>query len=437
MSQSFSVTKKDAKEIIEAGPAVVPPLVKTVLLVFIALGAVALVLGLLSDDSKPTWIAFQVNMVFWFAVSVASAGFTGVFHICNAQWVRPLKRLFECAIPFALYSFIPLAVMCVFGSEHIFAWTHEVAEGKELWLESWFVYLRSFIAVAALFWIARKLVRGSLKRDLIVAESGVTGADKSKWSSLISFHSVNASADNVESELSAETSRIGFLSPVMVIFYFLFMSIIAFDQIMSVDYHWFSTLFGVFYFMTGVYCAVAWVAIAFFVIRKSNPLLLEKVKSSTLHDLGKLLFGFGIFWAYMFWSHYLPLWYSNLPEFTGYLIPRLRLEPWHSYAWFVLAMCFIIPFLIGLNRDFKKIPLGLACTASIVLIGCNAFVYLLIAPTLYPDSIPIGIGSVLISLGFGGVFAYSAFRQLEKLPQIPFGDLYDPTCKVNFDPLSQ
>jgi len=148
------------------------------------------------------------------------------------------------------------------------------------------------------------------------------------------------------------------------------------------------------------------------------------IKRKTLHDLGKLLFGFGIFWAYLFWSHYLPIWYGNMPEETAFIILRLRVAPWRDLAWLVLGMCFIIPFMMGLSRDLKQVPVLLACTGIISSIGLWLMMYLLFAPTIYPDHIPVGMMDVAVGIGFVGLFALSAARYLERNPLIPFGDLY-------------
>jgi hypothetical protein len=201
------------------------------------------------------------------------------------------------------------------------------------------------------------------------------------------------------------------------------MTLIAFDQIMSVDPHWYSTLFGAFYFMSAAYLALAWVCMSVVFVRRTNPFLAKKITPDTMHDLGKLLFGFGVFWAYLFWSHYLPTWYGNIPEFTGWVIARLRVEPWHTFAWIIFGCCFIAPFLIGLSREVKRIPECLFLLGLMVSVGLWLQMYLLFVPTLYPKTIPIGVHDLIICLGFAGAFVLSLSAFFKKAPLLPFGDL--------------
>src|SRR5262249_36924478 len=159
--------------------------------------------------------------------------------------------------------------------------------------------------------------------------------------------------------------------------------------------------------MGAVYLAMAWNSMWVGLVRSSHPLFTLKVERRTLHDLGKLLFGFGIFWTYLFWSHYLPIWYGNMPEETQYIILRLREQPWHDVAWMVLAMCFIIPFLLGLSRDVKQTPPLLFCTGMIVACGLWLEHYLLFTPSLYPHEIPFNVTDIAVTLGFFGAFLLS------------------------------
>jgi hypothetical protein len=313
-----------------------------------------------------------------------------------------------------------------FGKGELFEWAHIEIKGKGQWLNPHFVYARDIIGIVLLALLAKRVVYHSVRRDIGAIRGGLAGGDRDKRSRWLdkSYDSymVGWEGETV-GEIRKTTDKMGRLSPVVVIVYSLVMTMVAFDQLMSVDPHWFSTLFGVLVFMSAVYVAVAWVSMASGMAREVHPLFRSKVARSTLHDLGKLLFGFGIFWAYMFWSHYLPIWYGNLPEETAWVIVRLRLEPWHRLAWMTLGACFIVPFLIGLSRDVKQMPSLLAGTGAIVAFGIWLQMYLLFVPTLSPMYIPLGIRDILITLGFMGVFLLSCASFLGKVPLIPFGDM--------------
>lgn len=420
-----SISAEQIRSVVTAEPFEVNGQVKTILLAAVAVGIAGLVLGFLGD-ARATWVSVQVNFLFWFAIAAASTGFSAVIHICNAEWARPVRRLYESSSVYLLYAFVPLVALWLIGGTHLFVWFHEKIDGKELWLTPAFVYGRGLFAVVFLGYLMRRVVHYTIRRDLGAIRSGLCGVDKkdaARWMDSSYDSYLTGWKEAPEKEVAAATSRIGRLSPTVVIFYAVLMTFIAFDQIMSVDPHWFSTLFGALYFMSAVYAASAFMAILVPFACAVNPIFRAMVKKSTLHDLGKLLFGFGIFWAYMFWSHYLPIWYGNIPEETGWVITRLREQPWQSFAWVTLSLSFIIPFLIGLSRDVKQIPLGLALTGVIVLVGMWLQFYLLFAPTLYPHEIPLGIKDLLITLGFFGVYSLGCISFLRRVPLVPVGDI--------------
>lgn len=429
-----SVTLHDVPTILTAEPFRLPKVWKTVALLFIGLGIVGF-LRELSGEGNPThaWATFQVNFIYWFCIAIASTGFSAVFHICNAQWSRPIRRLFEAGSSFIMVCPVLLLIPFFFRAyDHLFIWSHEEAPGKAEWLQPGYLYMRDVIAMVVLIALSRKIVHFSISRDITAVRGGLTAMPKEQLSRWFGkeydiYNAASGSAD-VKETIRDIHSRMGRLSPVVVIVYALAMSLVAFDQEMSVDPYWYSTMFGAFVFMGAVYLAVAFVSMWVGVARL-HPLFRKKVERRTLHDLGKLLFGFGIFWTYLFWSQYLPIWYGNMPEETHYLILRLREEPWHSVAWLVLGLCFFIPFLLGLSRDVKQIPQLLFATGAIVACGMWLQHYLLFVPSLFPTHVPFGFTEISVSLGFLGGYVLSVLSFLERAPLMPFGDLYvqEPT----------
>ena len=422
----FSVTKSDTASIVEAGPLKISSVVRFGLILLMFLGLLAFAHELASGNAKHAWVAFHINFLYWFAIAASASCFSAVLHICDAQWSRPIARLFQSALPFFTWSPL-LLVVIYFGHEYMFVWAHHEIPGKGVWLTSGFLFTRNLIGIVFLAFLARKIINCSIRRDIAVVRSGVTGADSEKaerWNHKRFDRLVADWGEDTEAELEKSHLTMTRFSPAIVIFYAIIMSLVAFDLIMSVDPHWYSTMWGGYYFMTGVYMTMAWVAIGVAFLRKQHPLFLSKVDRKTLHDLGKLLFGFGIFWAYLFWSHYLPIWYGNIPEETGFIITRLRVAPWQNVAWMTLGCAFIIPFLLGLSRDVKQMPMLLMATGTIAAVGGWLNIYVMFAPTLYPDVLPFNFSDIAITLGFMSAFLYSAFSFLTKVPLIPFGDLY-------------
>ncbi len=431
MAHSLSpVSKKDVGTILEAEPFALPVAYSVVLYLLIAAAVLAFVVGIMGDaeQSRLSWLSFHTNLLFWLALATASAGFSAVFHICNAQWARPLRRLYESTVTFLPFMIVGLGVF-YFGHDQIFVWANEPIEGKAVWLNSPAVFFRDIFFYAILAYLISRVVKLSVGRDILATRSDLMGLPASRsarWGGALLDHYVqgwNVKAGSTT--IKAMTLQITRLSPAVVIFYAIGMSLIAFDLIMSVDPHWYSTLFGAFIFMSAVYMATAWAAISVGFARELHPIFRAKIERRTLHDLGKLLFGFGIFWAYLFWSHYLTIWYGNIPEETQWVVTRLRNEPWHGFAWVIFGASFIIPFLIGLSRDAKQMPHLLFATAVIVLCGMWLQMYLLIVPTLYNESIPLSWRDLVIAFGFMAGLMLCQARFLSRVPLIPFGDLYE------------
>ena len=420
-----SLSKEEIAAIVQADRFRMPEGVNILLWALIVAGVATFVRGLGSDDPQRIWLSLHVNFTYWTFFIIASTSFSAVFHICNAQWARPVRRIFESASGFVWYL-LPVLALLYFGNEHLFSWSTGERAGKGVWLNPELVYLRDFLFLLAVIVVSKKVVFHSVQRDILAIRGGLTGLDDKKlerWQAPAYSRYLKGTAENAKEAISKATDIMGRISPVVIILYALLMSFIAFDQIMSVDPHWYSTMFGGFVFMSGVYLAVTWTQIGVGLASEAHPLFREHVKATTLHDLGKLVFGFGIFWAYLFWSHYLPIWYGNIPEETTWIIVRLREKPWHSIAWMVFGCCFITPFIVGLSRDIKKVPVlffGLAC---IIIAGLWLQFYLLFAPTLYPKQVPIGWQDVLIGLGFLGGILLTGASFLAKVPLIPFGDL--------------
>jgi Ni/Fe-hydrogenase subunit HybB-like protein len=212
------------------------------------------------------------------------------------------------------------------------------------------------------------------------------------------------------------------LSPALGILYAFVLSLLAFDFIMSLDPHWYSTLFGAYYFIGSFYTALAALVILTAAIR-STPGMEHYLSDRLLHDLGKLLFGFCCMTGYLFYVQFLVIWYGNLPEETRYIILRIRTSPWEPLAWAVLVLIFIIPFVTLLSRKIKSRPGIMALLGSLILIGMWLERYLLIAPSLMKGRISSpGMTEVLISAGFLGAMALTVIWFLRTFPLLPVSD---------------
>jgi hypothetical protein len=198
---------------------------------------------------------------------------------------------------------------------------------------------------------------------------------------------------------------------VIVIVYTLVYSLVAFDFIMSLEPHWYSTLFGVYYFTTNLYMGLAGITV--FVIVLSYVFDLEGyIGESHFHDLGKLIFAFCLIALDFFWSQYLVIWFGNIPEETSFLTVRINEPTWLPYTMAVLVSCFVLPFLVLLGRGMKTSRGLLLPVAALVVGSVWLERFVLVVPSLWHgESVPLGWPELAISLSFlcGFVWVYLAF----------------------------
>ncbi|MGH7752171.1 MAG: hypothetical protein ACREN5_05100, partial [Gemmatimonadales bacterium] len=183
-------------------------------------------------------------------------------------------------------------------------------------------------------------------------------------------------------------------------------TVLAFDLIMSLALHWWSTLLGAFYFMGGLLNALAFLAVLAAVLRRRMGLE-ELLSPKQFHDLGKLVFGFTVFWAYLMWSQFLVIWYGNMPEETWFVFYRLW-GVWRPVGVAVFLMAFVIPFVGLLGEKPKKNTGTFALFALISLLGVWLERYLLIVPSINHGAGPaFGVAEVGITAGYLGLFLLS------------------------------
>ena len=194
----------------------------------------------------------------------------------------------------------------------------------------------------------------------------------------------------------------------------------SFDWIMSLDPTWASTIFGVYFWAGAIVASLALLTLTI-VLLHSQGLLQNTITTEHLHDLGKLLFGFTIFWTYIAFSQYLLIWYANLPEETSYFILR-RTGTWNIVSWSLAIGHFVVPFLMLMPRTFKRNPLILGLVACWILVFHYVDLYWLIMPTLHRSGfLPHWLDLTVPLAMFSATLALATWLSLGK-PLIPVGD---------------
>jgi len=209
------------------------------------------------------------------------------------------------------------------------------------------------------------------------------------------------------------------LSPILAILFGLVLTLSAFDLVMSLDPHWYSTLFGAYYFIGSFYTGLA--ALVFLAALARRTVGMEKfLGDQQFHDLGKLLFAFCMVTGYLFFTQFLVIWYGNLPEETRYVILRVVTTPWEPFAWAALTAIFFIPFTVLLSRKIKMKTNFMMGLSALVLVGMWLERFILVAPSLWKQQgIPLGLTELAITGGFLGAMAWSIIIFFKKVPLLP------------------
>jgi Ni/Fe-hydrogenase subunit HybB-like protein len=210
------------------------------------------------------------------------------------------------------------------------------------------------------------------------------------------------------------------ISAGFLVFYIVTESIMAWDWIMSIDPHWFSTLFGWYVFASMFVSGIT--AIALITIYLKSKGYLEFVNDSHIHDLGKFMFGISVFWTYLWFSQFMLIWYSNIPEEVTYFITRI--EDYNLPFFGMVVMNFIFPLLILMNSDYKRINYFIVMAGIVILLGHYMDVFNMIMPSAVGDQWFIGAAEIGGFLFFLGLFVFVVFKELTKAPLLAKGDPY-------------
>lgn len=372
------------------------------------IGVVASVAGLLSDPQR-AWTALIWNWVFFSGVSVAGAIVAAATTASNGNWIWPMRRFAEGLTAFLPVSFV-LMIVLFFGIDEVYEWVDHPPAAKEAWLDPTFFVIRETVGVAVLYGFALAMVYWSMRPDLGRLRDRVSG-----WRASL-YGRLTTGWRGLDVEVERARINRSKLAPALVLLYAVVWTVMAWDWLMSIDPYWFSTLFGAWIFMTHFLAALGATALLSCVLRPYRSYS-DIVGTRSLHDIGKMVFAFTIFWTYLFFAQYLVIWYGRLHEETVFIDERL----WHAYqpiAIVVLAAVFFIPFLGLLGVKPKKTPATLSAFSVISLIGIWLFHLLLVSPDVFPEFLALGWIELAVGGGMFGVFALCYVGFLAAFPSI-------------------
>jgi Ni/Fe-hydrogenase subunit HybB-like protein len=380
------------------------------------LGGVVFIVMVSGDDPERGWHIFLVNFLVFTGMALGAVIFTAAASLSNARWHGPLRRIAEGFVAFLPVSYILYWVIILLGSEHIFPWLHAhgpLIEAKRAYLNMPFLAFRGGFGLLVLYIAAWAFVKTSLRPDLAQIKDRLTGFRRSM------AERITAGWQGDEAEEGSLRHKRAVLAPALVLLYVVVFTLFSFDLVMSLTPTWFSTLFGAYFFMGAFLSGLAVIALATVMLRRRYGLE-DVITKSQFHDLGKLMFGFSIFWAYLFWSQFLVVWYGNLPLETQFIVVR-KFPIWQNLSIAVFCCLFLIPFWGLLTRFAKMNPITHALFAGVIAFGFFIERFDLVVPALNPTpaSFPFGLADLCVSLGFLSLFVLCYIGFMRTFPIVP------------------
>ncbi len=370
---------------------------KLVTLSLIVIGALFTAIGIFSlgDHGLQRILANGlVNGFFFFSIGLGALFFLSLQYATETAWYVSVKRMVEAVAGFLpvgiLLLIIVLAIITLTDGAHIYIWMdsevvkHDsIIEGKSAYLNKIFFWIRT-IAYLGCYYI---FYLGFRKRSL--EEDRVGGTD-------IHFKNYKKGA-------------------LFLVFFAVFSSMQTWDWIMSIDAHWFSTLFG-WYVFAGMWCC-SMVVIIILTLYLKKLGYLPRVNDNHIHDIGKWVFATSFLWSYLWFSQFMLIWYANMPEETTYYIARI--EDYKLLYFGMFAVNFIFPMLILMSRDAKRNAGILTFVGLIILAGHWMDVYLMVVVGSMGPTSHFGFFEVGMAILILGVFIRVILVNLTKAPLSP------------------
>jgi hypothetical protein len=310
-----------------------------------------------------------------------------------------------------------LLVFLAFGGMEIFPWMHEdLPAHKKIYLTEPFFWWRQVGGLGLLLFFNYKYTRASWRPDLGMMKERL-GDSAPGW-----YNWFTKDWKGLEAEVEISETQQRKWAAITAVTYSLVFSFVAVDLSMSLSPHWFANMFPAWFFMSSVWSGL--VAIAIFSLLAGRHLKMDHLLTPTLyHDLGKLIFAFCMFWGYTTFAMFLAIWYGNMTEETGFILLRTQLDPWADVSKMVVLTCFLIPWTLLLSRSMKKIRTSFLTVACLIFVGIWAERFLVMLPSVWMEStLPIGLGDLLIPVGFGGVMVLVVTWVLSNIPAVPITD---------------
>ncbi len=344
------------------------------------------------------WTHLWISHVYFMGIALIGVFFFALQYATQAGWAVGIQRIPETFGYWLWVGGITGLLIFIGGHHSIFHWTHDylydvqdirydpIIAGKKSYLNLPFFTCRTIIY--SILWIGLfvKMRQLSIQADFV--------KDRIKMYRKIKKYAI-----------------------IFIICFAITSSTVAWDWILSIDTHWFSTLFGWYVFASWLVAGLSMITFCVTLLKEKGYLTI--VNTNHLHDLGKYLFAFSIFWAYLWFSQFLLIYYANIPEETIYFIERMKVSPYRFLFFSNIIINFLFPFLALMKQNAKKYTAFLKIVSCVLLIGHWLDFYLMISPSLLKETGAINTLSLGIPIIYFVAFLHLFFKQLAKKPIIP------------------
>lgn len=364
-----------------------------VLFGFGALGLIASFIGFFVD-SKQFHFSYLTSFSYVASFSLASLFFVMLHHITRSSWGVTLRRIPE-TFSYHLFIVAIMFIPIILGMEYLYKWTNpeilatdHLAQHKQPYLNQPFFIIRQFIYFSVWSFLGYRLYKNSVKMD-----------ENADWG-----------LETLQRKISAPG----------ILLFSLTVAFASFDWLMSLDFHWFSTMFGVYYFSMSFQAFFALIILLGLFLR-SRGLLLNTITRVHIGDAGKLMFGFTVFYAYIAFSQFFLIYYANIPEETLWYYHRLE-GNWSVISYSLIIVRFAAPFLLLMSKAAKS-NFTLLGISSVIIIVIHFFeMHWIVMPTLHYHGFSMHWLDITTLVGLGGILLGFFFLQFQKYSMVPKND---------------
>ena len=375
-----------------------PSILKKYLWVIIAIGFVVTLISYFHTPAR-FWVNLVINNFYFTGMALSGLFFLALQNLTKSSWMRPYQRVPEAMMGYLPYAFV-FVLIGLLGSHTLYEWTHTELVKNDLILIKKVDYLN------LPFFVTRIIIYFTI------------------W---ISFSYLVKKIMNKFTKLNAikVVDELSVVSAISMVFFALTFSFFSYDLLMSIEPHWFSTIYSVYTFSGMFVGGIAFITLSLIVLKQLGYLK-EYIKIDHFHDLGKWMFGMSTFWAYIWFCQYMLIWYANIPEETQYFILRDQ-GNWQWLFWTSFAFSFLIPFFGLLTRNSKRSLLNLAIISCFILVSRWVDLYTLVAPKIYEHhkvEAIIGPYEIISAVMFAAIFVLVFLYYLSRKSLIVEHDPY-------------